>query len=234
VEADGPLIAIRFALYLTLGALFGLSAFGLYALTAHERVDALRLRPWLVGNGVLAFLFAAVALALPAAAMAGTPAWPVDREAVGMLLAGSAVGTAWEVRMAALAVASIVATRANGRTVPLGVVAFAAAIAVATPAWAGHGAIDEGVVGRVHLLADILHLLAAGAWVGALLGLLLLVTPRAHRIGVARLGLVHRAMHGFGMVGTIVDGTIIVTGVVRRWLLVGAGRLPTLPATRYG
>ncbi len=41
--------------------------------------------------------------------MAGAPLWPVDQEAVGMLLSGSATGTAWEARVAALVVASIAA-----------------------------------------------------------------------------------------------------------------------------
>ena len=98
----------------------------------------------------------------------------------------------------------------------------------------GHGAMDEGATGWVHLLADILHLLAAGAWVGALLGLTLLVVRPAARVDVAHLRLTHRALHGFGMVGTIVVGTIVVTGLVNGWLLVGASNLPRLPTSLYG
>ncbi|RST21095.1 copper resistance protein CopD, partial [Streptomyces sp. WAC04770] len=43
---DGPTIVVRFALYLVLAALFGLSAFSLYGLRADEREDAIALRPW--------------------------------------------------------------------------------------------------------------------------------------------------------------------------------------------
>ena len=93
---------------------------------------------------------------------------------------------------------------------------------------------DECATGWVHLVADILHLLAAGAWVGALLGLTLLVVRPATRVDVAHLRLTHRALHGFGMVGTIVVGTIVVTGLVNGWLLVGAGNLPRLLTTLYG
>ena len=234
METDWPLIAVRFALYATLSGLFGLSAFSLYGLKAGESADALALRPWLVGSGLLSLLFSGVALALLAAAMAGAPPWPVDQEAIGMLLSGSATGTAWEARMAALVVASVAALVAAGRAALLGLVTFAAAVALATLAWTGHGAMDEGAVGWVHLGADILHLLAGGAWAGALLGLVLLVARPVGRVDAAHLTLTHRALHGFGMVGTILVGTIVVTGVVNAWLLVGLANLPDLPTTRYG
>jgi len=234
VETDWPLIAVRFALYATLSGLFGLSAFSLYGLKAGERADALALRPWLVGSGLLGLLFSGIALALLAAAMAGAPPWPIDQEAIGMLLSGSATGTAWEARMAALVVVLIAALMASGRAALLGLVAFAAAVALATLAWTGHGAMDEGAVGWVHLGADILHLLAGGAWAGALLGLVLLVARPVGRVDAAHLTLTHRALHGFGLVGTILVGTIVVTGVVNAWLLVGLANLPDLPTTRYG
>lgn len=234
METDWPLIAVRLALYLALSGLFGLSAFSLYGLPAGERSGALPLRPWLVGSGLAALLLSGIALALLAAAMAGAPAWPIDREAIGMLLTGTATGTAWQARMVALVVASVVALIAAGRAVRLGVVALSAGIALATLAWTGHGAMDDGARGWVHLLADILHLLAAGAWVGALLGLTLLVTRPAGRVDAAHLRLTHRALHGFSLVGTIVVGAIVVTGLVNAWLLVGVGGLPNLPFTLYG
>jgi len=93
---------------------------------------------------------------------------------------------------------------------------------------------DEAAMGWVHLAADILHLIASGAWVGALLGLLLLVSRPAARVDAAHLGVTHRALHGFGTVGTIVVGTIAVTGLVNGWMLVGVSNLSALPATLYG
>lgn len=234
MEADWPLIAVRFALYMTLSGLFGLSAFALYGLRKGERSDALALRAWLFGTGLLALLLSGIAIALLAAAMAGTPPWPVDREAIGMLLSGSATGTSWKMRMIALVVASIAALMPAQRTIPLGLVALSSGVALATLAWTGHGAMDEGSTGWVHLVADLLHLLSAGAWVGALLGLALLVTRPACRIDTAHLTLTHRALHGFGLVGTIVVGTIGVTGLVNAWLLVGLDHLPSLDATVYG
>lgn len=234
METDWPLIAVRFALFLALGGLFGLSAFGLYGLKVGERTSALALRLWLVGLGLLGLLLSAIALALLAAAMAGTPPWPIDRETIGMLLSGSTIGTAWEARMIALIVASVAALVAAGRAPLLGVVVIASAVALATLAWTGHGAMDEGAKGWAHLLADILHLLSAGAWVGALLGLVLLVARPARQADTTHLTLTHRALYGFGLVGTIVVGTIIVTGLANTWLLVGVGNLPKLATSLYG
>jgi copper resistance protein D len=234
MEADWPLIAVRFALYATLSGLFGLSAFGLYSLRADERGKAMALRPWLLASGLLGLLMSVVALSLLAAAMAGVPPWPIDGEAVGMLLTGTATGTAWEVRIGALAVATVAALAVPRSALPLPMVAFSSAVALATLAWTGHGAMDEGAMGWVHLLADIAHLLAAGVWIGALLGLLLLVTRPAHRTDEAHLILTHRALHGFGIVGTIVVGTIVASGMVNGWLLIGPDNLLSLGTTLYG
>ena len=231
---DWPLIGVRFALYLTLAALFGLSAFSLYGLRAGERGDALALRPWLVASAALSLIFSAAWVVLMASSMAGTPAWPVDHEAVGALLTGSAIGAAWKLRIVMLALATLAAMLPAGRGAWLGIVALCSAVALGTLAWTGHGAMDEAAMGWVHLIADILHLIASGAWVGALLGLILLVSRPAARVDAAHLGLTHRALHGFGTVGTIVVGTIVITGLVNGWMLVGAGNVATLATTLYG
>jgi len=234
VDADWPMIGVRLALYGVLGGLFGLSAFALYGLRAGERGDALALRPWLVTGAALGLLLSAIALALLAAAMMGAPPWPIDHDAVGMLLDQPGIGTAWKVRMAALAVAGLAALLAVRRGPWLGVVASASGVALATLAWTGHAAMNDGTTGWVHLAADMLHLLAAGAWTGALLGLILLVTRPAPRVDGPHLALTHRALHGFGTVGTIVVATLAVTGLINACLLVGPGNIPALATTLYG
>ena len=234
MDAAWPIIGVRFALYGVLGSLFGLSAFALYGLRSGERGDALALRPWLVVLALLGLMLSAIQLALLAASMMGTPPGPVDREAIGMLLTGSPMGAAWKARMAALLAAGLAAAVAAGRGAWLGMVAVAAGIALSTLAWTGHGAMGEGAPGWAHLIADLLHLLASGAWVGALLGLVLLVVRPAARVDAAHLTLTHRALHGFGLVGTIMVGAIVVTGLVNSWMLVGIGNVADLGATLYG
>ena len=231
---DWSLIVVRFGVYLTLAALFGLSAFSLYGLRARERGNALALRAWLVGSAALGLLLSAVWVVLMASSMAGTPLWPIDREAIGALLTGSAIGAAWKLRMVALVVAALAALLAAGRGVWLGIVALCSAVALGTLAWTGHGAMDDAPIGWVHVIADILHLVASGAWVGALLGLILLVFRPAVRVDAAHLSLTHRALHGFGAIGTALVGTIVVTGLVNGWMLVGIGNVASLATTLYG
>lgn len=228
------MVGVRFALYGVLGGLFGLSAFALYGLRPGERADALALRPWLEMGAVLGLLLSAVALALLAAAMTGTPPWPIDHEAVGLLLDQPRIGTAWKVRVAALTVVLLAGLLAARRGPWLGMAALASGVALATLAWVGHGAMNEGAMGWAHLIADMLHLLAAGAWTGALLALILLVTRPAARIDAAHLTLTQRALHGFGLVGTIVVSALIITGLINTWLLTGLGNIPALATTLYG
>lgn len=130
---DWPIIAVRFALYLTLGALFGLTAFGLYGLRASERHDALALRSWLVANAAIGLLLSVVALVLLASLMAGTPVWPIDRAAIGALLDQPGVGPTWKVRMVALALAGVAAMFGTARAHALRLVAVASGVALATP-----------------------------------------------------------------------------------------------------
>ena len=64
MEADGPLIAVRFALYATLSSLFGLAAFGLHALRGAARGRALAWAQWLTGFALVALALSVVAIVL--------------------------------------------------------------------------------------------------------------------------------------------------------------------------
>jgi putative copper resistance protein D len=106
------------------------------------------------------------------------------------------------------------------------------AVICASFAWMGHGAATEGAPGLLHLSADILHTLAAGAWIGALVAFFLLLRPRAPSVTLD--GVLHRALHGFSGVGTGLVAVIVATGLVNSWFLVGAARISGLWTTPYG
>ena len=228
--SDWQLIAVRFGVYSALAMLFGLSAFGLYGLRGSGRRDALAFRGWLIASSVAGLFLSASWLLLMASSMADVPLWPVDRAAIDGLLSGSAIATAWKVRMIALLVAGFAATRTRW----LPVVAASSAVALASLAWTGHGSVGERMPGWGHLGADILHLMASAAWVGALVGLILLISRPVARIDREHLDLTHRALHGFGAVGTMIVATIVVTGLINSWFMVGIGNLASLPTTLYG
>lgn len=230
---DWLLVAVRFGLYAALMALFGLAAFALYTLRGDERRTALALRPWLGASAALALLLSAALLIVMAAGMAGVDPAGVDRETIKMLATAPGVGTAFLARMAALLVALVAAWWARSAA-GLGVIGAAGAVALCSLAWNGHGAMDEGAAGWAHLLADMVHLLAAGAWAGALVALILLVARPAARATPEYLVLAHRALHGFSSTGTLVMGLLVATGLVSGWLLVGPGNLAALPGSLYG
>ncbi|WP_342747180.1 copper homeostasis membrane protein CopD [Sphingomonas lenta] len=233
---DATMVLVRLASYLDLTVLFGLAAFGLYGLRGEERSgSALRLRPLLVAAALLGLVVSAFGLLSLAASFGGTGLLDVDRETLGAILEDTSLGTSWIVRVAALALAiGAAAAIPRAPAAALGTVLAAGAVALATLAWTGHGAMGEGNLGWLHLGADIAHLLAAGIWIGALVALLLLVFRRSARVDEAHVRLSHRTLEGFSLVGTALVAVLVLTGVVNTWLIVGVSGLPTLPFSLYG
>jgi copper resistance protein D len=97
-------------------------------------------------------------------------------------------------------------------------------------AFAGHAAAGTGLEGMVHMGSDILHLIAAAAWVGALVPLALLLGYAAcdgPSIAVARAATVR-----FSTLGIVSVGILVVTGIVNGWIL--SGSVAALLGTDYG
>lgn len=200
-----PGIALRFALFVDLLLLVGIAGY------AGRRHPVARL-PWIVAVlALLGALLSVIGLVVLAAGMAGTSIGAVDRATLVMVVTATAVGAAWVVRMVALAAAVAFAPRSR-------IVALAGAVALATLAWGGHGAMDDGPIGWVHLVADLIHLFAAALWFGvlALLCGLLVRAP-----GPERIARTHRLASGFAGIGTLLVAAIVASGTVNAWLLVG-------------
>ena len=218
---DGPVVALRFAVALCLALAFGLPLLGV------GRTAALRWSMiWLVA---LAAALSALSLLALVAAMAGTDVFPVDRTTLAMVVGETSIGTAFVVRFVALAVAFV--SLLWPRPGP-GLLRAATGIALATLAWTGHGAMDEGMRGRVHLIADIIHLLAAGAWIGAIAALLVavMVTRRTGSDVTA----VRTALGAFAATGTALVGSIVVSGAINGWLILGPDGFARVLTTDYG
>jgi copper resistance protein D len=100
-------------------------------------------------------------------------------------------------------------------------------------AWMGHGAATEGALGLLHLSSDIIHALAAGVWVGALVAFLI-VSAAANREPPQRQEQLHRALRGFSGVGSALVAVLIATGLINGWFVIGLRGLPHLWTTAYG
>jgi putative copper resistance protein D len=222
--ADPLTIVVRFGLYLVLGLLFGLPAFALMSLGGEMRVLRLgRIVP------VLALIAAALSLAqivMLAASMSGRDLASVDKVTLDAVLAAGSLGVAWKTRMIALGLCLVAGL---GRTRwQLLALTIASAIALGSLTWAGHGTMGDDAAGWLHLIADLLHLVAAGLWLGALAGMVMLVALPADLVLCAR------ALTGFARTGTAIVATLLITGAINLWVLVGPAGIGGLPGTPYG
>ncbi|MHC8319023.1 copper homeostasis membrane protein CopD [Pseudomonas sp. LB3P31] len=221
--SDWASIALRFGLYMDLMLLFGVALFGLYSLKGRERVSGavLPFRSVVVGTSALGVLVSVASMVMMASSMSGESDFAELRPHIEMMVLQTDVGLAWVVRIIALIVGGVAVIpyqRAPGLS--LLVAAIAGGIALASLAWNGHGAMDEGSRRFWHFATDILHLLAAGAWLGALVafaGMTRLDTLKTEE----RIRLLARAVTGFESVGALIVFVITVTGVVNYLFIVG-------------
>lgn len=231
---EEQLILARWASYLVLGLLFGLPLFTLYARRADGAGPLLALRLPVAVLALGALLTGSWGFLLMTAAMMGQSPLALDRQALEMVLSDTNAGWAFGVRMVALAVVATLAVSSHVRaTSVVCVVALLAAIALASLAWGGHGVANEGTAGTAHLISDIVHLLAASAWIGALAAFLWL-TITSRRKSADALDAAHRALDAFATTGSVIVALVVVTGVVNGAMLVGWNNVMALGASNYG
>jgi len=202
----------RLAEYVELLQLFGLTLFGLYSVEA-----VLRFRPMLRGMALIGALLSVAGLVLMTRAMSGETEFAALWPHLQMMVLETNVGLAWALRMIALIAVMI----GPG----LWLASMASAVALASLAWSGHGAMDNAW----HLLSDILHLLAAGAWLGAMLALILMARLDA-LCSEARIRSLADSVKRFEGVGAAIVLILSVTGVANYLFIVG----PTLGEVLLG
>lgn len=231
-------ISIRFALFANLMLLFGFPLFAFYALRSGERVQPQVLRVgtvtcWLAVSGVALSILSITAMT---ASMAGVQLLEVDTESVNMMIYETPMGNAWLVRVIALIAIILVAFRMTAANFlpKLIFVMVASALALASVAWTGHGAAGEGTAGTAQLIADIIHLMGAGAWFGALFALSILLFRSVESASEEYLRLNHRLLKEFSVAGTVIVALVFGSGVVNSWMLVGPQNIFHLFNSLYG
>ena len=103
---------------------------------------------------------------------------------------------------------------------------------IAAIAWTGHAGSTPGKMGNLHLTADALHLIAAAAWIGGLVLLALLLAAARGNQAFAWASLARDAAQRFSTLGIVSVGTLLVSGFVNAWILVGS--FHALLVTEYG
>lgn len=215
--------------------LFGSSLFLLYALPRAGQGLGAQLnwsRP-LLGWSAGALLGATLlGLAAQTSVLAGSVSEGLKLSSLTAVVSTMALGKAAIVRTIAAGLAlSAVLALPPGRPL-FWLCTVLGAVITASLAWMGHGAATQGAGGPVHLTADILHALAAGVWIGALVVFFALLRPTPRNAG--NHDAAHRALHGFSGVGSGLVAVLVGTGLVNSWFLVGPARISGLWTTPYG
>jgi len=168
--------------------------------------------------------------------LAGNDASALSLEEVRAFFLASRFGHIWLAHLAlsGLALAVAICLRRNSWTVRIQarVLALVAAAILVEQALIAHGAIAAGLWGEVGRVAHALHFLAAGAWIGGIvpLGLVLYNGPRADDGGSA--GHAYRAVRRFAIFSAIAALMVLASGAFDT--LVGLDRLELLWTTAYG
>ena len=217
----------RFVHFLAAMLVFGSSAYlRLYAPVDLRRALSPRIKVLAVAASLIALATACVWLSLEAASMADDPSAAVDPGAIAAVLTDTAFGrgldAASRVGRGACRRRRFRAARAWTAIVVL------SGLMLASLGLVGHAAMQTGVEGILHRANHAVHLLAAGAWIGALIPFVLSLDAYA-RDTLQRDAVT--AMMRFSFIGHFVVAAIVATGIVNIALI--SGHAPWPPTTPY-
>jgi putative copper resistance protein D len=234
--ADTLAIATRLGLYLDLMILFGVPLFGIYGLRGVEYSQStiLALRTLYALGAAIGIALSALSIVVLAASMSGASVGEVTWDTIALFVGETMVGWSFVARISALVIfltAALLLDPARGVGRLLLVVL--GAVGLASLAWTGHAAADQGAVGQLHLGADIIHLLAAGAWISAILGLGALLFRRTRSMSHRHIAVSHAALTRFAVIGSIAVALLVATGLVNSWLIVGLDGIAAFGTSLY-
>ena len=166
-----------------------------------------------------------------AARMSGSPiADALSPELLSTVLWRTQFGPVFAVRLGlcALLVLALLLRTPLARWIAL----VLSALLLGSLAWAGHAVGENGLDHLIHLTADIIHLLAAGAWLGSLPMLALLFHRALAATTADAYAVAREATRRFSTMGLIAVAALLATGIVNTWYL--SWSLAALVGTEYG
>lgn len=204
MEPGAALVTARLLHYAGALVVFGAALFPSYAFgratppTGSESTFK-RIR---VSAAILAVVGAVLTLMATAANMAGDIAAARQPEMLAAVALETEFGRIWVGRLAVGGlVLALAVSGAGSGWLPILSAGFLASIALT-----GHARVETGAGGLAHMSVDALHLLAAGAWLGALMPLGWLASRRPEAEGTAA------AMRRFAGVGALSVAMLVATG----------------------
>lgn len=239
LAAAGPLIAVRAIHFAATAVITGTLVFRTVVAKSAlppepavaEKLRAQSLRVAWIALAV-ALLSGVIWLLLQAVSMSGLPPdEAMTSQVLSTVLNETQFGVVTEIRSV---LAIILATCLAFHRFPLADwLALAAALGLtAAIAWTGHAGSTLGELGNLHLAADALHLVAAASWIGGLVPLVLLLAALRRQDVAASASLAADATRRFSILGIVSVATLVATGLVNGWILVGS--FHALLVTEYG
>jgi putative copper resistance protein D len=233
------LIVSRLLQFAAVIVVFGCGAFRLYGLgvdttttsaNALTTFDAWFWRVTMVGAIVV--LLSALSLMLATTAnMASSGAAALDPDTISKVLFGTSFGRVWcwHLLFALLAVGVCLTPGSRWRMQAILVLSLLLLVSLG---WVGHAVEGRGVVRLVHQINQMVHLLAAGLWLGGLLPLAWLLGRARSPSGTAWISVARDVVPRFSQMGYAAVALLAATGALNTVLLVGNTR--ALVGTPYG
>ncbi len=231
-------VAVRWLGFVALLGVIGSASWGLLVLPAACRRDgevdvaggrasAARVGAWSAG---LLLVAAAARLWAQGRALGGSGS---DGSSVlGAVLASTIWGAGWWLQLVGslVALGCFLWARRGRTTLPWTFLGAASLLLAFTPALSGH-AVGSGGAVSLAVLADGLHVLAAGGWMGGLLLLLVVAVPAALEADGSRSRLAP-LVEGFSLTALGFSALLVGTGVFAAWLHLGS--FEALWSSTYG
>lgn len=211
---DAVLIGVRFSHFSAAMLLFGIAAFEAGLLPAELRTRLDWWKPLRAALVAVLVVTAGLWFMLETAGIGNGWSDALNPQLLAAVATDTAFGEAWMVHLAltALLVPASWLRGDAGRVI----FALAVAVVLGSLGFVGHATMQDGAEGLVHRLNQVVHLLAAGFWAGALLPVLacLLVMRTARQDAVV-------ALRRFSGLGHVAVALTLVTGVVNTALVLG-------------
>jgi copper transport protein len=224
---DAPLYdAIRWLEYVGLVGLIGVAVFRIVVVPiARRSLDASMhaalgpLSTSVAAAGMLLGVLLVVAIIARLGAQAASLSIDATMHTSEMrgVLFGTTWGTGWMLQIAGAVLALAGLARARAKDRGWGLAALGVALVTCAEPLMGHAAAMEGGWGTA-IVADALHLFAAGGWLGTLLVIAVAAIPYTRRLGAPGSAILAAIVHAFSPVALGSAAVLLVTGIVASWL----------------
>ena len=200
------LVIARFVHYLALSALFGAALFPFYGFGTAQTETFRRVR-WL-----RPLLFSAALVTFGSGIFWLGFTIPATRETLSAIR-DMEFGAVWVFRLVLSASLIPLVVLKTGTPWQIRSVLFAALVLLASIALTGNAGTNNGELGFQHRLADAIHLVASGAWIGALVVFSGLAMMAARHRSHEELLTLHTVLSRFAGVGSIVVAALTLSGM---------------------